>query len=87
VTVNRTHAEVEIIDTLSYAIEKQSAVYLDFMKHAVASERAECATLSLIAEMLDQEIANSDVQSGLKGRQMYIDARRFGARRRRKTNL
>jgi hypothetical protein len=87
VTVSRTHAEMEIIDTLSYAIEKQSAVYLDFMKHAVALERAECVTPSLIAEMLDQEIANSDVQSGLKGRQTYRRARRFGARRRRNTNL
>jgi hypothetical protein len=44
--VNRNQTEVEVIDSLSFAIVRQSGACVDFLKHAVAVERAECAAIA-----------------------------------------
>lgn len=52
--------ENEVIDTLCFSIQRQSALCLDFVMHAVAMEREQCAQIAeAAAQFEDDESAAS----------------------------
>lgn len=83
VNANRNQTEVEVIDSLCFAIERQSADCLDFVKHAVVVERAECAAIAereaqLLAARMDEagSRAAQRITAQLRARSETVSVRR-----------